>query len=768
MKRSFDFLSAVRSLPLCLCVFTLSHVGDNGEPIALALLLGIGAANLSMFLPSLTYFLSAFTTPQPTVAWVYLGQALLLLLAFLLRRKLFGQNTRGNLLLPFSAFVAGMLVYVFLANYTPYLLPFGVTALEDGFFQKSVIALALLLFAAICAIACVALKEKLLRCRMRAEETVFSLLIFVLCGLGFSRFFGVNAYMGIAFYILLLFCAAFQDAWGTVCAFVLSLPPFLVGKQSLAAFFLYGVVLIAFAKTGKLGSSLAFLICYFAIGYFEGAYSATASELTAWLLCALLPVLAFLLTPYAVIIRAENALIFYRERHLSRLALNRNRATVAKRLFEISVLFKEIQNTFLLLGNTDGETSAKAYMQNCVLNSVCRRCSGYGTCIDEGLLPSIDKMLSVGCIKGKVSLIDVPQSLARTCGRQSDLLYAMNHQLSEYRTYMQDAENAACGRQLLASQALGVSEIVGNLALEQSEPMNPYTQKERALEDALLKAGIVCSEILIYGSEEPTVSLVVFGESQVKKLAAVVTHLFGRPFCVTEKMTLAKGKFCCILRKKPPYDAIFGVACKTKDGETFSGDTHSVIRIDERRFLVALSDGMGSGEYAKQVSERTISLLESFYRAKMPPELTLSTINRLLSFSKEETFACVDIAVVDLDFGRADVVKIGAPTGFILSSSGVQILESESLPLGVLERIHPTTAAYPFKPEDTLVFLSDGITGAFTDGMELFDVVQTIPRSNPQNFVDTLLKIALDRYGGTAKDDMTALAVRILPSEPSP
>ena len=64
-----------------------------------------------------------------------------------------------------------------------------------------------------------------------------------------------------------------------------------------------------------------------------------------------------------------------------------------------------------------------------------------------------------------------------------------------------------------------------------------------------------------------------------------------------------------------------------------------MIRIDERKFMVALSDGMGSGEYAKKVSETAISLLESFYRAKMPSDLVLSTVNKLLSFSKEETFA---------------------------------------------------------------------------------------------------------------------------------
>ena len=91
--------------------------------------------------------------------------------------------------------------------------------------------------------------------------------------------------------------------------------------------------------------------------------------------------------------------------------------------------------------------------------------------------------------------------------------------------------------------------------------------------------------------------------------------------------------------------------------------------------MVALSDGMGSGEYARKISESTISLLESFYRAKIPSDTVLSTINKLLTFNKEETFACVDIALIDLDDGKADVVKIGSPVGFILTSNG-KFLES--------------------------------------------------------------------------------------------
>ena len=247
---------------------------------------------------------------------------------------------------------------------------------------------------------------------------------------------------------------------------------------------------------------------------------------------------------------------------------------------------------------------------------------------------------------------------------------------------MLETENVANGRALLAKQAQGVSEILKNLAVEQSEPLKTYTDKERALNTALQQAGIVCSEVLVYGEDDSlTLSLITFGNADVKKIAQIASRLFSVSMLISEKLTLSGDKFCCILRKKPCYDAVFGVASITKAGSIASGDTHSVIRIDERKFMLALSDGMGSGEYARRISESAISLLESFYRAKMPSDAVLSTINKLMTFTGEETFACVDIAVVDLDEGKADIVKIGSPVGFILSGSSVKVLETSSLPL---------------------------------------------------------------------------------------
>ena len=581
-------------------------------------------------------------------------------------------------------------------------------------------------------------------------------------GVGICRFLGFNAYLGTSLFVLLLFSAVTKDASVILCAFTLSLPPLFTIGAAFEKFFLFGAVIALFAKSGRLATACAALIVFFGYGYFEGLYAYPAPLLVRAVLSAVLPSLFFVLLPNAIVREIENKLIFYREKHLTRIAINRNRAAIGEKLFEISAVFREIQSTFSALGDQDADNGAKEYIRNSVIDTTCQRCPNRNHCRSKNAEEYLDRLIEVGCLKGKTSLIDIPRGLGELCINQSGILYALNRQIGEYKRYRLEAENAAAGRNLLATQALGVSEILKNLALEQSEPLRLYTDRERALSAALMNAGIVCNEILVYGDEEsPTLSLITYGKADVIKIAAVASHVFRLEMIISERLSLNDEKFCCILRRKPHFDAAFGVASHKKTGETVCGDTHSVIKINERKFMVALSDGMGSGEYARRVSESTISLLESFYRAKMPSPLVLTAVNRLLTFHKEERFACVDIAVVDLGDGIADVVKIGSPLGFILSGNTVKVLETHSLPMGILDALRPDTAQYQLQENDVLLFLSDGIADAFGSSSDLYEVLRSIPTSNPQELADCLLESALHAYGGKAKDDMTALAVRL-------
>ncbi|MBQ5930064.1 MAG: SpoIIE family protein phosphatase, partial [Clostridia bacterium] len=591
------------------------------------------------------------------------------------------------------------------------------------------------------------------------------ILFLVLIGVGICRFLGVNAYLGMAFFFLLLFSCATKDASGMLCAFFLSIPPLLTASLSPVQFFLFGAAVSVTIKSGRIAASCALLIAFFCYGYFQGLYDYATPQLVSSILSVLIPTLLFMLIPTPAVRFLENKIVFYREKHLSRVAINRNRAAVGEKLFEISAVFKEIQATFTALGASEAEKGAKEYIRNCAVDEACKACPQYPLCQKRNLAPYLDALVSVGCMKGKVTLIDVPRALADACNNQTALLYALNRQLGEYKNYITETENAATGRALLAGQAQGVSEILKTLALEQSEPLRIYTDKERALNVNLLRAGIVCSEVLVYGEEENlTLSLVTFGKADVKLIAQIASQALNTTMMISERLPLSDDKFCCILRKKPHFDAAFGVATARKKGEKVSGDTHSVIKIDERKFMVALSDGMGSGEYARKISESTITLLESFYRAQMPSPLILSSVNKLLTFNKEESFACVDIAIVDLDSGLADVVKIGSPLAFILSGNTVKILESSSLPLGILDSLHPDAATYELAENDVLLFISDGISDAFGAAADMYECLRSIPAHNPQLLADTLLESALRASGGIAKDDMTAIAVRLFKS----
>ena len=743
--------------------FALSCLGNNAEPFALGLLFAVLDCGLSPVLACAFYLFSSLLSFNIEISLLYAAQMLLLALGFFLKDKL--QDKKESVLFPFFALATALGLFVFFSPFSLYSLPVVGAFLGSEILQKMLIAVLIFLFTAVAVVAVRALLFKLLKCRLGKDELVFALFFLLLVGLGACRLLGVHAYLGVAFLVLLIYSAVAKDCSTLFCAFLLSLPSYLIGGAPIERFFLYGVAVTASAGFGRLPSVFSLLILIFSYAYFDGVFLLSSNLLLPTVLSGLIPCLIFVLLPAPILHAMENKLVFYREKHISRVAINRNRMAIGDRLFELSAVFREIQATFFALGTSEAEDGAKDFICRQTTSKVCVNCPKYRACLKQNHTVFLRKLVDVGCAKGKTSVIDVPVGLANLCDRQSDILLSINRLLTDYQKCMLEAENAQAGRALLAGQAQGVSEILKNLALDQSEPITVYTQKEKELTVALLRAGIVSSEILITGEDgDFTLSVVIYGMVKAKKLGAVVSAFFKAPMILSDRISLSRDKYCCILKRRPTFDAAFGVATRTKHGEEKSGDTHSVIKIDERKFMVALSDGMGSGEYAKRVSESTISLLESFYRAKMPSQTVLSTVNKLLTFNKEETFACVDVAIVDLDEGCADIVKIGSPSGFILSGSSLKILESATLPLGILESLHPVTATHVLNEDDVLLFLSDGITSAFGSTSDLYDALKNANISNPQQLADDVLRCALSAYGGKAMDDMTAVAVRIFKS----
>ena len=438
----------------------------------------------------------------------------------------------------------------------------------------------------------------------------------------------------------------------------------------------------------------------------------------------------------------------------------RLRSRVSEKLFRTGQVFREIENAFNSFDSVPGEQAVQGSVLGEIRQRLCARCERRQTCALTDVYEGFARLLHSGSIKGKVSLVDLPAEVTANCVRPADVMTEINGALSRLKKLSSEAESARSGRKLLATQAKGISEVLKSAAVDIARAGRGESDREKQVEEALAGSGISCTEVKI-GDGCREIYLTVAGKATAEALRQALGAALGGRFMVKDKIAYDGDRTLYIFVRPPEYDAAFGVAHAVKDGEKASGDTHSVIKINEHRFMMALCDGMGSGEGARRISSTTISLIEAFFRAEMPTDTVLETINKLMSFNRDESFTCIDIAAVDLNTLGAAFIKIGSPPSVIIKRDGIKIAESGSLPLGILDSIRPAVSEDRLEPDDMIVFMSDGITSAFPSATDLYDFLEKLKPLNPQNLADAILAEAKKAAGGKCPDDMTVLCVRV-------
>jgi len=735
----------------------LNFVGENSEPFSLAMCLAMLVNGFNAPVTCASYIISGLTALKnsPIAFFVFAAQGLWLFITFTINKKI-GREVKADALL-YAA--AALIPFIFISPFKGYaFMPRG------EYLQKGIICAAILLSCGFYMLGVRTVMCKLLRAKLRPEEILFICVMCVVFGFGLYNLCGSNVYTAAALLAILLSAIILKSPECILFAIIASVAPVTMEWRIsfLASYVIYSAVCLFFSREGKYVTGITCFLAYMAAAYFFNVYSFPAGEMAYYIISGFIPCLIAALIPSALYLKCEKAVKRYKEKELSRLAINRNRSVVGDRLFEVASLFRQIEGAFFTISENADIDEAQRSLVSAVKREMCSGCERAESCKNESMNEAIIRLIKIGCTKGKVNIIDLPKEISSVCVNPSGLLFAVNRQLREYMRFMEENMSAASGRSLLAEQAHGISEVLKNLALEQSRPLTTYTEKEKDVLEALAREGIAASDALIYGDEANiTVSLTVFGKYAAADIIKELEKTLGFRFALSEKITVSHDKFCYVFRLRTKFDAMFGVAAKTKDGESVSGDTHTVIKIDERKFIVALADGSGSGANARSVSDSTISLLESFYRAKMPSDTILSTVNKLLTFTDGDSFACLDLACISLDDGNADIVKLGAPLGFIFSESEIRIIECESLPIGAIETLRPSTAQTKLNADDVLVFLSDGVSDAFGSTSELFDYIKDFTPLNPQKLADDILNRAYALNGNAAKDDMTVVAVRL-------
>ena len=446
---------------------------------------------------------------------------------------------------------------------------------------------------------------------------------------------------------------------------------------------------------------------------------------------------------------------------------------IVTRVKELSKIFLEMDGVYRkMVRGTLPDDKAKVMLREELVDMVCSKCENRDYCFRSSgnfVDNAIDTIVSVAYDKGKILLMDIPQHLTSNCNNTSAIVSSLNSLVSSYKQYTGVINNLDTSRILIANQLNGVSKLLDSLSSEVDVNINFDHKFNDRIKEELSYKNIICYASFVYEKDAYSryVNLIVKTESIDKVLIEkIVSKIIGVKLMIKNVSPNDADTSMVYMVTKPNFDIAYGSCGITKTGKIVSGDSKSILKIDDGKYMVSICDGMGSGKNAHSISALTISLIENFYKCGFDNDTILNSVNKLLSLTEEENFSTIDLCLIDGKKNTYDFVKLGATTGYLKRENGeCEKIESSGLPIGVLEEIRPHITKKLINPFDMLVFVSDGITDSFENKLDLCLYISHLDIINPMLLSQNILDKALSLNSGIAIDDMTVVCVRVFEYE---
>ncbi len=734
----------------------IAKVGNDLYPFKLGLYLGLSFLGYNYLLLSLSFFVASVLS-NLTLAGV-VGSAIccgVVMLLCLLHKK-----TRIKISLPFVIFYTVLCglgdIYWFVNN---------------SQYVEMAINMALnIIFCVACIVFCRAWRKRNYNLSLNIDEALCGSLILMglFCGFASVDLFGVDFVRLVASFVLLMIIYVCPRHWATMLGVVIGLGVAMATTQVeyIALFCCMGLVGSIFKTNTKILSCIAVLFADVLFGlYFQAFMQYTLFNC----IMSFVGVCTFLLIPNKLWEKTTTLLFNQNNNYAFKNIVNQNKEQTSRHLAKLSEVFFEMDTVFrqLVKGNLSCE-EAKRMLTSELLNRTCENCPNKNACMRSygtKMQDVFEDLINVGFEKGRITLIDLPSYLTSRCGSINTIVNYVNELLSDYKKYSTTVTNLDNSRVLIADQLCGVSRILKNLSCDIKSTVIFDSKKEQKIYEELTYKDIIVSEVAVYEKDKDIceVTLVLKADDvDNPNLLKVVQKNCGAKMEIVDVVPAkTSGLVVMTLKTAPKFDIMFGLSSHTKDNSDISGDTHAILPLDNDKYLLALCDGMGSGQKANKASTLAISLVENFYKAGFDSDIILSSVNKLLNLGTSEVFSALDICVVDLKNSIVDFVKLGACVGFIKHKDTTTIIESGALPMGILQDINPKITKTALDISDMVVLVSDGIVDSFKDETALQEYINNLQITNPQGLADQITNQAISLNLGIKNDDMTVVVARI-------
>ncbi len=603
----------------------------------------------------------------------------------------------------------------------------------------------------------------------------FATLALALSGMNFSLM-GVSLKSVISILLVLSFGYSVGPSWGGGMGITIGLISYISRPDMpflLSIYALSGLLSGVFRDLGKAGSIAGFLLGNSIMSFYINGFSTSFLKYREIGLAIGLFYLLINLLQTEMLEGIEEIPIIQKKRY----ALEKKEEMTLESLENISDIFKELGSIFKKSTEEDKVVDSLDLYEfvDKLVNSVCNECSMKKFCWEEDFYTtyhSMFKLIELIDRKEYFSDEELPKLFTKRCVKKDEVIQNGYKLYDVFRVEYRWKETMLETRELISEQLEGISEIVNDVAKEVIREPVFNEDLEEIIRISLLNEKVNVLNVRV--CEFPKNNFEIYIEvgksskqqNSLENVQNITSKAIGIPLKSEFNIYKQKGdKEKYKLIKANRYGAMTRVSKNKASNTSVSGDSYTVGE-RKNRYFKALSDGMGIGLKANKESAAAISILEKCLEAGFDEEIILKTINSMLVLrSNDEIFTTLDISLLDLYSGKLQLIKTGAASTFIKRKDKVEIISSQSLPVGILKDVDFQGYETYLEDGDFLIMMSDGLLEANTqtDRKEewMKEVIMNMDTMNPETLANGILQISEEVSNGDIRDDMTVLVTKM-------
>ena len=185
----------------------------------------------------------------------------------------------------------------------------------------------------------------------------------------------------------------------------------------------------------------------------------------------------------------------------------------------------------------------------------------------------------------------------------------------------------------MGKQLNGVSKAIEKMAQEiqnDIEKEGKYEKQKAEILEILKQRDVQVQDMAIKKEGRYLIEVYMnenLETSKIETIEKVTTQVLGEKIVQNEETSIGK-KLNFLSDDK--YDMAIGTGETTKNSSEISGDAMLKVRLKDGKYLIAISDGMGTGTKARESSTQALRMLENLLLSGFDKTISLDLINTML------------------------------------------------------------------------------------------------------------------------------------------